>query len=92
MKYFKILILFLCVNLYAQDTQIISIGADVQLLINGAYSYDDTPVLDHYFSIVIQREDNPGMYQIKLHAVPHFQVEGVDVQLLLVGQMPGTND
>ena len=49
---------FLSVFTHAQDKQIISIGADVQLLVNGAYSYDETPVLDGYFNIVTQREDN----------------------------------
>ncbi|MCX2901041.1 type VI secretion system contractile sheath large subunit [Pseudomonas mandelii] len=33
-------------------------------------------------------EDNPGFFRIKLYAVPHFQVEGMDVNLSLVSQMP----
>jgi type VI secretion system protein ImpC len=33
-------------------------------------------------------EDNPGFFRIKLFAVPHFQVEGMDVNLSLVSQMP----
>ena len=32
--------------------------------------------------------DNPGYYQVHLYAVPHFQVEGMDVKLSLVAQMP----
>jgi type VI secretion system protein ImpC len=33
-------------------------------------------------------EDNPGYFRVKLYAVPHFQVEGMDVNLSLVSQMP----
>jgi type VI secretion system protein ImpC len=33
-------------------------------------------------------EDNPGFFRIKLFVVPHFQVEGMDVGLSLVSQMP----
>ncbi|WP_207885662.1 type VI secretion system contractile sheath large subunit [Pseudomonas sp. 30_B] len=33
-------------------------------------------------------EDNPGFFLVKLYAVPHFQVEGMDVNLSLVSQMP----
>lgn len=33
--------------------------------------------------------DNPGYYQIKLHLVPHFQVEGMTINLALVSQLPG---
>jgi type VI secretion system protein ImpC len=32
---------------------------------------------------------NPGYYRVNTYVVPHFQVEGVDVRLALVGQMPG---
>lgn len=32
--------------------------------------------------------DNPGFFRIKLFVVPHFQVEGMDVNLSLVSQMP----
>lgn len=32
--------------------------------------------------------DNPGFFRVKLYAVPHFQVEGMDVNLSLVSQMP----
>ena len=49
---------FLSVFTHAQDKQIISIGADYKLGTSGAYSYDKTKVLDAYFSIVTQREDN----------------------------------
>ncbi|WP_436799852.1 hypothetical protein, partial [Scandinavium sp. UTDF21-P1B] len=31
---------------------------------------------------------NPGFFRVKLYAVPHFQVEGMDVNLSLVSQMP----
>ncbi|PVZ19625.1 MULTISPECIES: type VI secretion system contractile sheath large subunit [unclassified Pseudomonas] len=33
-------------------------------------------------------EDNPGFFRVHLFAVPHFQVEGMDVNLSLVSQMP----
>jgi len=32
---------------------------------------------------------NPGYYRVNTFIVPHFQVEGVDVRLALVGKMPG---
>ncbi|CAK9889242.1 MULTISPECIES: type VI secretion system contractile sheath large subunit [Pseudomonas] len=38
--------------------------------------------------IVEDIEDNPGFFRVKLYAVPHFQVEGMDVNLSLVSQMP----
>ena len=33
-------------------------------------------------------EDNPGFFRIKLYIIPHFQVEGMDIGLSLVSQMP----
>ncbi|CAM3921382.1 EvpB family type VI secretion protein [Pseudomonas reidholzensis] len=33
-------------------------------------------------------DDNPGFFRVKLFAVPHFQVEGMDINLSLVSQMP----
>ncbi|MCL9880698.1 hypothetical protein MUW96_23325, partial [Klebsiella pneumoniae] len=40
-------------------------------------------------SVVVEDiEDNPGFFRVKLYAVPHFQVEGMDVNLSLVSQMP----
>ena len=33
-------------------------------------------------------EDNPGFYRVTLYAMPHFQIEGVDVSLSVVGKMP----
>ena len=32
--------------------------------------------------------DNPGYYSVSLYVMPHFQIEGVDVRLSLVAQMP----
>lgn len=32
--------------------------------------------------------DNPGYYRVSLYAVPHFQIEGMDVKLSLVAQIP----
>ncbi len=39
---------------------------------------------------VIVREipENPGYFSVSLYVVPHFQIEGVDVRLNLVAQMP----
>ena len=33
-------------------------------------------------------EDNPGFFRIRLYIVPHFQIEGMDVSLSLMSQMP----
>jgi type VI secretion system protein ImpC len=33
-------------------------------------------------------EDNPGFFRVKLFIVPHFQIEGMDLNLSLVSQMP----
>ncbi|KER01784.1 type VI secretion system contractile sheath large subunit [Photorhabdus temperata] len=38
--------------------------------------------------IVEDIDDNPGLFRVKLYAVPHFQVEGLNVNLSLVSQMP----
>ena len=38
--------------------------------------------------VVEDIEDNPGFFRVRLYAVPHFQVEGMDVNLSLVSQMP----
>ncbi|EOU9537085.1 type VI secretion system contractile sheath large subunit, partial [Cronobacter dublinensis] len=38
--------------------------------------------------VVEDIEDNPGFFRVRLYAVPHFQVEGMDVSLSLVSQMP----
>ena len=38
--------------------------------------------------VVEDIDDNPGFFRVKLFAVPHFQVEGMDVNLSLVSQMP----
>ena len=37
--------------------------------------------------VVEDIEDNPGFFRVKLYAIPHFQVEGMDVNLSLVSQM-----
>lgn len=42
--------------------------------------------------VVEDIEDNPGFFRVKLYAVPHFQVEGMDVSLSLVSQMPKAKD
>jgi len=38
--------------------------------------------------IVSESADNPGYYSVNMYVQPHFQVEGVDVRLSLVSQMP----
>ncbi|NWK78836.1 type VI secretion system contractile sheath large subunit [Aquitalea sp. LB_tupeE] len=38
--------------------------------------------------VVEDIDDNPGFFKIKLFIVPHFQVEGMDISLSLVSQMP----
>jgi type VI secretion system protein ImpC len=42
--------------------------------------------------VVEDIEDNPGFFRIKLFIVPHFQVEGMDIGLSLVSQMPKAKD
>lgn len=37
---------------------------------------------------VSEAADNPGYYSVNMHVQPHFQVEGVDVRLSLVSQLP----
>lgn len=39
--------------------------------------------------IVSEKDDNPGFFHVELSLVPHFQVEGMDVQLFLVSKLPG---
>lgn len=39
--------------------------------------------------IVEMAADNPGFYRVNLIALPHFQIEGVDVHLAVVAQLPG---
>lgn len=45
------------------------------------------PLRDGYVHVE-ELPENPGFYRVNLYAVPHFQVEGMDVKLSLVGQMP----
>jgi type VI secretion system protein ImpC len=33
-------------------------------------------------------EDNPGFFSVTLAVTPHFQIEGIDINLSLVSQMP----
>ncbi|WP_133129404.1 type VI secretion system contractile sheath large subunit [Legionella yabuuchiae] len=42
--------------------------------------------------MVEELPEHPGYYRINLYAVPHFQVEGMDVKLSVVGQIPTAND
>lgn len=38
--------------------------------------------------IVEDIEDNPGFFKIKMFIMPHFQIEGMNINLSLVSQMP----
>jgi len=38
---------------------------------------------------VIENEENPGYYSARFYLRPHFQLEGVDIGLSLVSQLPG---
>jgi len=33
-------------------------------------------------------EENPGFYRVAMSIMPHFQIEGMDITLSLVGKMP----
>ena len=37
---------------------------------------------------VSENEENPGFFKVGLSVIPHFQVEGIDVNLSLVSKMP----
>ena len=52
-----ILTTFISINAKAQS-QIVSLGLDTELAINGAYDYDDTPVLHLHFSWVSRVSNN----------------------------------
>lgn len=42
--------------------------------------------------VVVQEiPENPGYYSVSLSIMPHFQIEGIDVSLSLVAQMPSGN-
>jgi len=38
--------------------------------------------------IVEDIDDSPGWYDVKMRVRPHFQVEGISVELSLVSKMP----
>ncbi len=42
----------------AQEKHIFTVGFDPKLALDGAYDYDDTPILDFYFSAVVQVKRN----------------------------------
>ena len=37
---------------------------------------------------VVELEDNPGFFRVETAIMPHFQIEGMDISLSLVGKMP----
>lgn len=37
---------------------------------------------------VDEDKNNPGFYRISMYAVPHFQIEGIDIKLSLISQLP----
>jgi type VI secretion system protein ImpC len=47
------------------------------------------PLREGYVTVAAT-EDNPGFYRVNLYAIPHFQVEGLDVKLSLVAKLPNT--
>lgn len=48
-----------------------------------------THPLSQAYVEVSDMKDNPGFYRVELFMSPHFQIEGVNVLLSLVAQMPG---
>ncbi len=38
--------------------------------------------------VVSEIEDNPGFFSVNLSVMPHFQIEGIDINLSLVSQIP----
>ncbi|WP_294613253.1 type VI secretion system contractile sheath large subunit [uncultured Gilliamella sp.] len=42
--------------------------------------------------IVEDIEDNPGFFRVKTFLIPHFQIEGMDINLSMVSQMPKAKD
>ncbi|MBF0430221.1 MAG: type VI secretion system contractile sheath large subunit [Fibrobacteria bacterium] len=42
--------------------------------------------------VVSENEDNPGFFRVAMSVTPHFQVEGIDVNLSLVSQMPKSKE
>lgn len=55
-----------------------SVGDDLQ----ASHPFRDTKV------IVEDIEDKPGFFRVKRFAIPHFQVDGMDVNLSVASQMP----
>ncbi|MCX7725775.1 MAG: type VI secretion system contractile sheath large subunit [Chitinispirillaceae bacterium] len=47
-----------------------------------------THPLKHAEVVVNEIPDNPGFFSVNLSVVPHFQIEGIDINLSLVSQMP----
>jgi len=39
---------------------------------------------------VTEIADNPGFYKCELYVMPHFQIEGIDIKLSLVAQLPSS--
>ncbi len=37
-------------------------------------------------------EDNPGFFRVQMTIQPHFQIEGMDIDITMVGKMPGKTD
>ena len=37
-------------------------------------------------------EDNPGFFRVEMTIQPHFQIEGVDINITMVGKMPGKTE
>ena len=41
---------------------------------------------------VSELEDNPGFFRVSLSVIPHFQIEGIDINLSLVSKLPKGKD
>jgi type VI secretion system protein ImpC len=41
--------------------------------------------------LVDPNPENPGFYKVTMSIVPHFQVEGLDIQLSLVSKIPSVD-
>ena len=33
-------------------------------------------------------DDNPGFFRVEMSFMPHFQIEGMDINLMMVSKMP----
>lgn len=64
----------------------------LQRLVTKMHQPDQTLMATHPLKmakvLVLEKVDNPGFFEVQLFISPHHQLEGVDVTLSLVAQMP----